>query len=115
MIVASLSSLFLQTFFPPSAGCGRPSAPVNGSIEEYRSTEEGAEIQFHCDEGYTPNEWNTSQCQDSMWSPDPQLLHCTSLTCKHNILHVRNVLCLFCIYCYCSTYFMFVSFLYILL
>ena len=38
-----------------------------------------------------------------MWSPDPQFLHCSSLTCKHNILHVRNVLCLFCINCYCST------------
>ena len=40
-------------------------------------------IQFHCDEGYTPNEWNTSQCQDSMWSPDPQHLHGSSLpTCE---------------------------------
>ena len=79
--------------FPPSAGCGQPSAPVNGSIEEYRSTEEGAEIQFHCDEGYT---------QDSMWSPDPQLLHCSSLpTCKHmHILyaHVFLNVCLFSVY-----------------
>ena len=90
--------------FCHSAGCGRPSPPVNGSIEEYRSTEEGAEIQFHCDEGYTPNEWNTSQCQDSMWSPDPQLLHCSSLpTCKHmHILHAH-------------VFFNVVSFLYIIL
>ena len=64
---------------PPPVGCGRPSAPVNGSIEEYRSTEEGALIQFHCDEGYTPSHWNniSSQCINSVWSPDPQLLHCT--------------------------------------
>ena len=99
IIVALPSNIFLSI---PPAGCGPPSPPVNGSIEEYMSTEEGAEIQFHCDEDYTPNEWTTSQCQDSMWSPDPQHLHCSSLpTCKHmHILHVRVfILCLslFCI------------------
>ena len=42
------------------------------------STEEGAQIQFHCDEGYTPSQWNTSQCTNTTWSPDPLLLHCMS-------------------------------------
>ena len=45
---------------------------------EYRSTEEGALIQFHCDKGYTPSHRNTSQCINTTWSPDPQLLHCMS-------------------------------------
>ncbi|CAI8023429.1 hypothetical protein GBAR_LOCUS13698, partial [Geodia barretti] len=61
--------------FPP-AGCRAPPSPVNGSIEEYRSTEEGAEIQFHCHDGYTPNEWMSSQCLNSSWSPQPTDLVC---------------------------------------
>ncbi|CAI8025872.1 hypothetical protein GBAR_LOCUS14918, partial [Geodia barretti] len=58
------------------AGCRAPPSPVNGSIEEYRSTEEGAEIQFHCQNGYTPNERMSSQCLNSSWS-----LHPTDLVC----------------------------------
>ncbi|CAI8024315.1 Sushi, von Willebrand factor type A, EGF and pentraxin domain-containing protein 1 [Geodia barretti] len=58
------------------AGCRAPSSPVNGSIEEYRSTEEGAEIQFHCHDGYTPNGWMSSQCLNSSWSPHPMDLVC---------------------------------------
>ena len=60
----------------PPAGCRIPSPPVNGSIEEYRSTEEGADIQFHCHDGYTPNEWMSSQCLNSSWSPQPMDLVC---------------------------------------
>ena len=51
--------------YPPLAGCRAPSSPVNGSIEEYSSTEEGEEIQFHCHDGYTPNEMMSSQCLNS--------------------------------------------------
>jgi hypothetical protein len=58
------------------AGCKAPSSPVNGSIGEYRSTEEGAEIQFHCHDGYTPNERMSSQCLNSSWSPHPIDLVC---------------------------------------
>ena len=54
----------------PLAGCRAPPSPVNGSIEEYRSTEEGAEIQFHCHDGYTPNGWMISQCLNSSWFMD---------------------------------------------
>ena len=60
----------------PPAGCRAPPSPVNGSIEEYRSTEEGAEIQFHCHDGYTPNERMSSQCLNSSWSPQPMDLVC---------------------------------------
>ncbi|CAI8043552.1 hypothetical protein GBAR_LOCUS24156 [Geodia barretti] len=62
--------------FTAEAGCRAPPSPVNGSIEEYRSTEEGAEIQFHCHDGYTPNEWMSSQCLNSSWSPHPMDLVC---------------------------------------
>ena len=58
-----------------SAGCGQPTPPISGSIK-YDSTEEGTELWLMCDEGDRPYEWNTSKCENSMWSPDPQLLHC---------------------------------------
>ena len=57
-----------------AVGCGRPFPPANGTIELYSSTQEGAETQFHCDEGHTPREWKTSQCQENRsWTPDPLL------------------------------------------
>ncbi|CAI8047560.1 hypothetical protein GBAR_LOCUS26290, partial [Geodia barretti] len=62
------------------AGCRAPLSPVNGSIEEYRSTEEGAEIQFHCHDGYTPNETMSSQCLNSSWSPRPMELVCAKIS-----------------------------------
>ena len=63
-----------------SAGCDPPVYPVNGTIKEYTSTEEGVWIQFHCSEGYSPinNDQKTvsSQCLNSSWLPDPQTLVC---------------------------------------
>ena len=50
---------------PLPAGCSAPSSPVNGSIVEYWSTEEGAEIQFQCHDGYHPNQSTTSHCLNS--------------------------------------------------
>ena len=64
----------------PPAGCSAPLAPVSGSIEEYSSTDEGAEIQFHCHDGYTPTEWKTSHCLNSTWSPDPLVLECSKIS-----------------------------------
>ena len=76
--LSSLKVSFSMDFISPrsSTSCSHPSAPVNVSIEEYRSPEEGTQIQFHCDEGYTPSQWNMSQCIITTWTPDPQLLHC---------------------------------------
>ena len=68
------SLLFLQ----PVVSCGHPFPPANGTIELYSSTQEGAEVQYHCDEGHTPREWRTSHCQENgTWAPDPALLDCT--------------------------------------
>ena len=41
----------------------------------FTSTEEGAEIQIHCEE---TNERTTSQCVNSSWSPDPLTLVCVT-------------------------------------
>ena len=60
------------TFFS-SAGCSAPLSPASGVIDEYTSTEEGSQIQFHCSE---TNNWNTSVCMNTSWSPDPQTLVC---------------------------------------
>ena len=63
-----------------SAGCDPPVYPVNVTIKEYTSTEEGVWIQFHCCEGYSPfnNDQKivSSQCLNSSWLPDPQTLVC---------------------------------------
>ena len=74
--IYNIQNLPLFYFLFPPAGCRAPPSPVNGSIEEYRSTEEGAEIQFHCHDGYTPNEWMSSQCLNSSWSPHSMDLVC---------------------------------------
>ena len=68
-----------------SAGCRVPLSPVNGSIEEYSSTEEGVEIQFHCHDGYTPNEMMSSQCLNSSWSPDTMKLVCVKPLMETNV------------------------------
>ena len=82
-----------MTIFPINpAGCQAPSPPVDGSIDEYRSTEEGAEIQFTCTtHGPTPNEWIVSQCLNSSWSPDPRELVCAlQLTPSSNAIQPPN-------------------------
>ena len=38
---------------------------------DYVSTEDRADIQYHCLEGFYPSVWKTSQCLNSTWSPDP--------------------------------------------
>jgi len=84
LYVESLPILFLTTIpsfvfcFESVVSCGLPSPPANGTIEPYSSTQVGAEVQYHCDEGHTPREWRTSQCQENgSWAPDPALLNCT--------------------------------------
>ena len=74
-----------------------PVSPVNGTVKEYMSTEEGVWIQFHCCEGYYPinNDQKTvsSQCLNSSWLPDPQTLVCepiaegkyTVCVCTHQL------------------------------
>ena len=82
LYINSIVVFVIRTNFPPisPAGCPAPSPPVDGSKEEYRTTEEGADIQLTCTtHGYTPNEWIVSQCLNSSWSPDPRELVCAKI------------------------------------
>ena len=50
---------------------------MNGSIDPYQNTTEGAEIFFRCDPGFVPAENMTAVCAaDGMWNPDPGDLLC---------------------------------------
>ena len=51
---------------------------MDGSIETYQNTTEGAEIFFRCNTGFVPAENMTAVCgADQRWSPDPDTLVCT--------------------------------------
>ena len=79
-----------------TASCGHPSPPANGTIESYNSTQEGTEIQFHCNEGHIPREWMTSQCQENgSWTPDPVQWNCTKHLPGLNTTFYMNVVNVF--------------------
>ena len=70
--------------FPP-ANCGDPIDPINGYIEPYQNTTEGAEIFFRCDMGFVPAGRMGAVCEaDGRWNPDPSTILCTC-TSTHNI------------------------------
>ena len=76
-------STYKHIYSPSSAGCDVPSCPLNGSTKAYKSTEEGAVIQFQC-----PNDekWTGSQCVHTSWLPDPMDINCSLPLKKDNIL-----------------------------
>ena len=70
-----------------SVGCDVPSSSLNGSINAYNSTEEGAVVQFQC-----PNEekWAISQCVHTSWLPDPMDINC-SLPLKKDDIEIHSL------------------------
>ena len=51
---------------------------MDGSIEPYQNTTEGAEISFGCNPMFVPTERMTAVCRaDQRWSPDPAGHRCT--------------------------------------
>ena len=66
-------------FFNP-VNCGDPASPMDGSIDAYLNTTEGAEIFFRCDPGFVPSTRMTATCMSDGWTPDPADLTCT---CKY--------------------------------
>ena len=80
-------------FFQSVVSCGHPCPPANGTIEPYSSTQVGAEVQYHCDEGHTSREWSTFQCQENgSWVPDPALVNCVMGMCIFHV-NMHRLLC----------------------
>ena len=51
---------------------------MDGSIEPYQNTTEGAEIFFMCNQMFVPSARMTATCtSNGMWTPDPGNLTCT--------------------------------------
>ena len=72
--VSNFYSTYKYLCSPSSAGCDVPSNPLNGSINTYNNTEQGAVVQFQC-----PNneKWTISQCVHTSWLPDPMDINCS--------------------------------------
>ena len=88
----AICNLTVYIFYWYVASCGLPSPPANGTIEPYNSTEVGAEVQYHCDEGHTPREWRTSECQENgTWTPNPALLNCAMGMHMFHIKSMKNI------------------------
>ena len=57
---------------------------MDGSIDPYQNTTEGAEISFRCNAMFVPTERMTAVCgADGRWSPDPADHRCT---CEYHII-----------------------------
>ena len=60
---------------------------MDGSIEPYQNTTEGADISFRCNLMFVPSTRMTATCaSNGMWTPDPASLTCTCenpLGCIH--------------------------------
>ena len=58
--------------------CSDPTPPMDGSIDPYHNTTEGAEILFGCNPMFVPSARMTATCAcNGMWTPDPGSLTCT--------------------------------------
>ena len=80
-------SIYKYLCSPSSAGCNVPSSPLNGSINAYNSTEEGAVVQF---QGLNEEKWTTSQCVHTSWLPDPMDKNC-SLPLKKSDIEIYSL------------------------
>ena len=73
----------MVSIFPSSVNCSDPTPPVDGSIEPYQNTTEGAEIFFRCNPGFASTGRMRAACgADRRWNPDPATLVCTC-ECSH--------------------------------
>ena len=56
------------------AGCGPPSPPANGRINNYLNGSVRSQLTYRCDTGYLPHEQMVSTCMSNgSWIPTP---HC---------------------------------------
>ena len=62
----------------PLVNCSDPTSPMDGSIDPYHNTTEGAEISFMCNSMFVPAGRMAAVCEaDGRWSPDPANHRCT--------------------------------------
>ena len=62
-----------------SVGCGPPPPPLNGSLGDLTSSQEGAVVTFQCNPGLAPSQQMMSVCAaNGSWTPDPAELVCMS-------------------------------------
>ena len=60
-----------------SVGCGPPTPPPRGSLEDLTSSQEGAVVTFQCSPGLVPSQQMMSVCAaNGSWTPNPAELTC---------------------------------------
>ena len=59
-----------------SAGCGEPTPPSRGFIDNFQSAAEGATITYSCSSGLVPGTQISAVCTNVTWKPDPSTLEC---------------------------------------
>ena len=80
LLVVSIN--FMLCYYPilslsSPVNCSDPTVPINGSIDPYQNTTEGAEIFYRCNPMFVPTERMRAVCiADRRWSPDPTDLVC---------------------------------------
>ena len=64
--------------FNPTADCGVPPPPVNGSMQPHTNTTEDSVVVFQCDPGFVPEGEMTAVCEsDGQWAPNPGGVSCS--------------------------------------
>ena len=77
--------IFRLSISPSTVNCSDPTSPVDGTIDPYQNTTEGAEIFFRCDPGFIPAGRMRAVCgADGRWAPYPATLACTC-ECSHTV------------------------------
>ena len=68
-----------DSYFNPTADCGTPPPPVNGSfLQHHTNTTEGSVVVFQCDPGFVPEGEMTAVCDsDGQWVPNPGGVTCS--------------------------------------
>ena len=67
-----------NSHFNPTADCGTPPPPVNGSVQPHTNTTEGSVVVFQCDIGFVPEGMMTAVCgSDGQWTPNQGGITCS--------------------------------------
>ena len=65
-------------YLNPTADCGAPSPPINGSLQPHTNTTEGLVVVFQCRLEFVPEGEITAVCgSDGQWTPNPGDITCS--------------------------------------